>query len=389
MSAPAIAATVRPIRESGTHPGPVAGAESVSAELDRLLRGRAAQAARYGSEFARLWQHARERAIGGKLLRPRLLLGAYDALIAPGVSVPLTHAAVVRMAAMTEILHYAFLLHDDVIDGDLTRRGRPNLIGAVLRERQDRAGAPGETPADGAHGGREDLDRRWAETSGILMGDLFLSMAHQLVAREALPGPARDRLLDLLDHTIVESVAGEHLDVALSTGAIPVTRDAVLRMSQLKTATYTFELPLRAAAILAGADRAIDHSLARLGQALGLAFQLQDDLLSTFGHPDEHGKDAFSDLRERKETALIAHARDTALWPEIAARWGGGELSDADCRTIREQLRACGAERAVESLVADRVAQCREICSSEEAGLPRPLAAVISALVAELTGRRA
>ncbi|WP_087013214.1 polyprenyl synthetase family protein [Leucobacter sp. 7(1)] len=357
----------------------------VSRELDRLLSARDEQVARYGPEFARLWQHARARAIGGKLLRPRLLLGAFDALSQARESAAIAEqATAVRMAAMTEILHYSFLLHDDVIDGDLSRRGQLNLIGAVLEDRVRHVSRPGQFLADD----RERRDLHWAKTSGILMGDLFLAIAHQIVAREALPADARLRMLDLLDHTIVESIAGEHLDVGLSTGAVSASPGAVLRMSQLKTATYTFEFPLRTAAILASAPPRVDHILGKIGRALGLAFQLQDDLLSTFGQPDEHGKDAFSDLREGKETALIAHARGTAEWPHIASRLGRQELHVEECRDLRDRLRACGAERAVATLITEQVAECEEICAAEAAVLPPALTQFISELVTELDGRR-
>lgn len=359
---------------------------AVAAELERMLTNRTLQAFPYGSEYTALWQHVSACALGGKLVRPRLLLGTYDALVAArkephpdsGVATE-RRAAAIRLAAATELLHYSFLLHDDVIDGDLTRRNRPNLIGAVLESRAT------------AHPQHEDptpRDLHWAHTSGILMGDLMLSIAHQVIAREALPQNVRIHMLDLLDRTVVESVAGEHLDVGLSDRVISPDLDTVLWMSQLKTATYTFEFPLRAAAILAESSTATISALGEIGRHLGLAFQLQDDLLSTFGNPQEHGKDAFSDLREGKETALIAFARETYAWPEISISFGASDLRMESGIRIRELLRDCGAERAVQQLISDQVAECFARCASDDGAVPAEVAACIEQLVAGLEGRR-
>lgn len=360
---------------------------AVAAELERMLTNRTLQAFPYGSEYTALWQHVSACALGGKLVRPRLLVGAYDALVAERETATVApheaderREAAIRLAAATELLHYSFLLHDDVIDGDLTRRNQPNLIGAVLRDR---------AVAHPQHDDPTPRDLHWAHTSGILMGDLMLSIAHQVIAREALPQEVRIPLLDLLDRTIVESVAGEHLDVGLSDGVIAPDLDTVLWMSQLKTATYTFEFPLRAAAILAESSAATVSALGEIGRHLGLAFQLQDDLLSTFGNPQEHGKDAFSDLREGKETALISFARETHVWPEISLRFGAPDLGADSGIRIRELLRDCGAERAVQQLIDDQVAACFARCASDDGAVPPMVVACIEQLVAGLERRRA
>jgi geranylgeranyl diphosphate synthase type II len=234
-----------------------------------------ARAAAYGPHFARLWTLAGRAVSGGKLVRPRLLIDSYEALIsddawsADGVAA-VTHDEVARLAVAVELLHYSFLLHDDVIDGDLLRRGRPNLIGAMLDDNRAPLG---------------DMSRamHWAQTCGILMGDLLLSASHQIFARAEVPDVQRRRLLDLLDSTILDSVAGEQIDVGLSDAIIPPDLATILDMTTRKTATYTFELPMRMAAVLAGASGGVKDLLGAIGRHLGLAFQLQDDLMSVFG----------------------------------------------------------------------------------------------------------
>ncbi|PRI11357.1 polyprenyl synthetase family protein [Leucobacter massiliensis] len=385
--------------------------DRIEREIAAAFAARRAQAESYGAPFARLWIHASECVAGGKLLRPRLLLGAFDALTghAPEPADPgdageqaspgnrttdaetlkrpaprRSREAALRVAAGVELLHYSFLLHDDVIDGDLLRRGRPNVIGAILHD--------GDPAAPGGEGPCRSADERrlhWARTNGILLGDLLLSAAYQVFAREDLPHDTRLRLLDLVDRTITESVAGEQADVGLSDGFIAPELSTVLEMSRLKTASYTFELPLRAAALLAGAAPAAENAVGEAGRHLGIAFQLQDDLLSTFGCEAEHGKDAFSDLREGKETAIIAYARMTSIWPALEAGYGNPSLSIAEARAMRDSLAECGAEGFMRSLVQEQTQAAIDLLATQRAAIPDALARYLIELAGSLEGRRA
>ncbi len=363
----------------------LASTSAIEDELARVLELRKLQASAYGSHFSELWDLATQCVLGGKLLRPKLLIGAFDALTTAQGNGAVFRDSALRIAAAVELLHYAFLLHDDVIDGDLTRRGRPNLIGSLLREQDE---AAYRAMSEGARFSGSTRDLHWARTGGILMGDLMLSAAHQVFARESLPEEMRLRLLDLLDHTITESVVGEHLDVGLSDGVISAELTTVLSMSRLKTATYTFELPLKAAAILAGTASRAEGAIGDIGRHLGVAFQLQDDLLSTFGDHREHGKDAFSDLREGKETAIISYARMTSAWPSIEPNFGNPEMSDRDARHIQRLLTECGAEPFIHSLIDDQLRACFTVMASPDSRIPAELAQLVSTLTASLDGRR-
>ncbi|MBU8865229.1 polyprenyl synthetase family protein [Paenarthrobacter aromaticivorans] len=355
---------------------------AIEDELGGIMSGRALAAAPYGPGFARLWALAGENVLGGKFVRPLLLMEMYDALQEPGMRTDRHHSnrqTAISIAAAVELLHYAFLLHDDVIDGDLVRRGRPNLIGSLLTE----AGLP----RAGSQPGQQAI-LHWARTGGILMGDMLLAATHQAFARADLPHPLRLRLLDLLEHTIIETVAGEQLDVGLGDGVIAPELETILMMCGYKTATYTFELPLRAAAALAGAEPSTESVLATAGRHLGLAFQLQDDFLSTFGDPRQHGKDPFSDLREGKQTAIIAYARMTSAWPAIEPWFGRSELSGLQAEHVRRQLSDCGAEAFVQGLIREQLADFHEILRSHAANIPETARNVLIDLAAQLKGRQ-
>lgn len=346
---------------------------AVQDQLRGFFDARTASARSYGPSFTRLWTLAARSVAGGKLVRPMLMLDMFDALSRTEDTDDGEGETLIEIAAAVELLHAAFLMHDDVIDGDLTRRGCANLVGALLDE-----------TGDGAD--RTQPELHWARTGGILMGDLLLAGVHQIFARAQLEHERRLQLLDLLDHTITESVAGEDLDVGLSAGVVEPEIATILSMSSCKTAAYTFQLPLRIAAVLARAGAEVDTVVSTAGRHLGLAFQLQDDLLSMFGDPLHHGKDPLSDLREGKQTAIISYARRTDAWPAIAALFGRADLTADDGAAVRELLIGCGAKAFVEDLIEEQLAACRTM--AEAADLPAPARRVLLDLVDRLDGRR-
>lgn len=384
-------------------PGPHTLRAELERELAAVFRVRADAANAYGSQFVRLWTLAGESVLGGKMLRPFLFLDVYAELLRATDASPKKSGAetppllstgdgasdcvsIVSIAASIELLHYSFLLHDDVIDGDLTRRGKPNLIGALLAESAAETRDPEFTsPARDAT--RDEAILHWSRSGGILMGDLLLASTHQTFARAQLSHATRVRLLDLLDHTITESVAGEQLDVGLGDGMISPDLATILSMSASKTATYTFELPLRAAAILAGQGPRMENALAAAGRHLGLAFQLQDDLLSTFGDPALHGKDTFSDLREGKQTALIAFARMTSAWPSIEPLFGQASLSVEDGARVQQLLSDCGAEDFMRGLVDEQLRAFSEVLANSPAQISAGVQRILLQLAGRLEGR--
>ncbi|MFF2453441.1 polyprenyl synthetase family protein [Isoptericola sp. NPDC058082] len=287
-------------------------------------------------EDARLWESVRGTSRGGKRLRPRLLLAAYDAL-APAAP-PEPREVALAVAAALELLHHAFLVHDDVIDEADTRRGRPNVAGAFAARARE-AGVD-DRRAEG-----------YGAAAGILAGDLALAGAVRAVALCGAAPATTERLLDALDETLHVTADGELADVRLSLGPC-ADLDETLRTAERKTAAYSFQLPLWAAAVLAGRDD-LEPDVLRLGRDLGLAFQLRDDLDGVFGDPEVTGKSNASDLREGKCTPLVALARGTWAWGELSAVLGDPDAGEPELARARELLAACGARAAVETLVAD------------------------------------
>ncbi|WP_233563642.1 polyprenyl synthetase family protein [Cryobacterium tepidiphilum] len=309
------------------------GVADVIRHLSLYFEEKEAKATAYGRQFTELWHAARHASEGGKKFRPALVLTAYRAWGGND------EAAAVAVATAFELLHTAFLLHDDVIDGDTVRRGRPNLVGTFMEQARDRG-----------VGGTEAAV--WGNASAILAGDLLIHSAQAMVARLTVGARERSALLDLLEECLFVTAAGEHADVAFSTSVESPVFSEVMAMTQWKTAHYSFQAPLQAGAILAGAGQEAVAALGEFGRSIGIAFQLRDDLLGIFG-TGQTGKSTLSDLQGGKLTPLMFYARQLSGSDELRETVGRADVTDADRDRVRQLLEAKGARRFVEKLIDD------------------------------------
>lgn len=336
---------------------------AINASLQRRLEEGRSRAASTDLEHARLWDALIAAAEGGKRFRPVLVLAIHDAL--DGQS----SAAAVEVGVAIELLHTAFVIHDDVIDGDDRRRGRLNVSGTF---RAHAAGAGAD--ADGA--------KALGRTAGILAGDLALAAAIRAVAMCGASVEVTHRLLDLFDSALHTTAAGELADVRLSLDLEAPTLEESLAMEEQKTGAYSFSLPLQAGAMLAGADRKTVDMLGEVGRTLGIAFQLADDLLGVFGDPAQTGKSATSDLRTRKQTPLLTHARSTPEWRWIHS-YVGRELSDEELTEVRRLLTVSGSRRFIDDLVVEHLTAAQTLI--EDGGLSPDLLTTVTASFSSLS----
>jgi geranylgeranyl pyrophosphate synthase len=313
---------------------------AIDDELHAFFAEARVRAGAYGGHYAALWESIEQQSTGGKRVRPRLVWSAYRGFGGGD------RALATRVALAFELLHTAFLIHDDLIDRDLVRRGAPNVAGRFAARAL-------------AHGADERVSAVWGETAAVLAGDLALSRAHRELAMLPVGRECREAMLDILDRAVFISAAGELSDVVSSLRGTAPGMESVLATLEQKTAVYSFEAPLAAGAVLAGADDEAVAALCRFGRLVGVAFQIADDVLGVFGDPVVTGKSASADLREGKRTALIAHAATTSSWPAISARLGDPALGDDDAEALREELRRCGALEAAVALAGEHVTLAR------------------------------
>ena len=286
-----------------------------------------------GPEMSELVDAARA-ADGGKFVRPRLVATAFFGLGGDD------EVLLRRVAGAQQLLHLGLCMHDDVIDGDRVRHGRPNVIGLGERDAHS-AGLDASAAA------------RQGAASGILAGDLALNAAVLALLTAPTPVATRARLAETALEAVERTIAGELLDVR--SELVAPARSQPLQVALLKTASYSVTLPLTLGAIAAGADDAATlGALERVGSAFGIAYQLSDDDLGLFGSPAITGKSAMSDLRDGKRTEHIrlAHARavdgDRDLIDEVLGR---ADANERDAARVRAVVTATGARAAVHDLI--------------------------------------
>lgn len=302
----------------------------VEERLASFLSQAEVHARTHAPEAAPIVNQVRELTLrGGKRLRPAVLLAAVEC-IAPWEHY--THA-VIDLSAALELLQTYLLIHDDWIDRDHVRRGGPTVHVALT----ERYGNP-----------------QLGAAAAILAGDIASAMAQELIASPAVPPERVAAILRAYATLQREVVLGQTLDVLGSTNL-----DSV---HDLKTGSYTVRGPLALGHALAtGQDHhphdPVWHALEAFARPLGIAFQLRDDLIGTFGDEKETGKSAGSDLRQGKHTApvhLALQRLDEPRRKELQSLLGQQDPS-AVVRA-RALIESTGAPHAVEA----RITQLRQ-----------------------------
>ncbi|MFJ6652068.1 polyprenyl synthetase family protein [Microbacterium sp. NPDC091313] len=331
---------------------------AIDAAIDAALARLRARLTRLDPAADALGGAISRAAGGGKRFRPALVVASFQTLGGRA-----DDPSVYSVAAAFELLHTAFVVHDDVIDHDLERRGIPNVAGEFrTRGRSLGADAPGAALL--------------GDAAAILAGDLLLHEAVRLVASADVAPETRADLLTLLEDAVVVSAAGELADVENAVVADEgLAADAVLVAAANKTAEYSFCAPLAAGAVLAQAPAPVRATLRRVGQLLGLAFQLADDLIGAFGPAEVAGRGEGGDLREAKRTPLIALARESERWPEVSTALAQAHTGPVAVRAAQQALAASGARERLEQLIADTLAEARGLVM--DSLLPDPARAML------------
>jgi geranylgeranyl diphosphate synthase type I len=269
----------------------------------------------------------------GKRLRP---LYAYAGFLASGGSLD---KPVVRAMASLELLQACALIHDDLMDGSDTRRGKPS-IHRHFESRHVQDDLDGFAPHYGL-------------SAAVLLGDLALVWSDQMLNSAGLTTAQFTALLPYYNEMRVELMAGQFLDIHEQTEKT-TSVERSMKIARYKSGKYTIERPLHLGAAMASAPSEIFTALSAYGLPLGEAFQLRDDLLGVFGDPSVTGKPAGDDLREGKRTVLIAMTNDrqSEAQREIARKYFGKPDLDAQgVAVLREIIESTGAREELESTI--------------------------------------
>ncbi|WP_433827965.1 polyprenyl synthetase family protein [Actinoplanes sp. CA-015351] len=259
----------------------------------------------------------------GKRLRPTFAYWGWRGVVGPAEPVD----PVLPALGALELMHTFALVHDDLMDESDTRRGRPTAHRIFASQHGEHFGG----------------------SAAILVGDLCLVWADQLLSHTRLPAPALLEVRDRYDKMRVEAIAGQYLDVLGESDPGSWSVERALTVARHKTASYTVQWPLSFGAALAGGDRRVDEAYRVYGTTVGEAFQLRDDLLGVYGDPAITGKPTADDLRTGKPTTLLMLARRMSSEAQLAA-FAAGDV--AQRATI---IAETGAPDQVEEMIRVRV----------------------------------
>ena len=270
-------------------------------------------------------------ALGGKRIRPVLVLMACEAV---GGDIE----KAIMPAVGLEMYHNFTLLHDDVMDKADIRRGKPTV------------------------------HVKWDDNTAILSGDAMLTMATQLIARA--DAAVMPQVMELFNRTAMEIYEGQQYDMDFENRG-DVTVEEYIAMIRLKTSVL-LGCACKMGALIGGADEATAQRFYEIGENLGLAFQLQDDMLDVWGDEATFGKAIGGDIMNNKKTFLLINACqratddnriELALWlntenasravkvPAVTAiyeRLGLKELSEAEIAKYNDKAMAAVFETAVD-----------------------------------------
>jgi geranylgeranyl diphosphate synthase type I len=212
---------------------------------------------------------------GGKRFRPALLLLSADS-VRKGSSIDVMPAALAL-----ELTHSFTLIHDDIMDADAFRRGVPTV------------------------------HTQWDEPTAILAGDVIFATAFEFIAMADTPDHAKVRAVSMLARTCVEICEGQHMDISFESRG-DVLEGEYLTMVEKKTGVL-YASAAGIGAILAGGKPAHADALYAFGKGIGMAFQIQDDIIDLMAPSKVSGKDRASDLREGKKTLISIKAKEKGL----------------------------------------------------------------------------
>ncbi len=238
-------------------------------------------------------------ASGGKRLRPTLAL-------LTGMMLGAERSRLITLAAAIEMLHTATLVHDDLIDGSLMRRGSPTL------------------------------NARWTPGATVLTGDYVFARAAQLAAQTgSLP------LMENFARTLMTIVSGE-ITQLFGSNRHP-DRNEYFRRIYAKTASL-FELAAEAPAMLSSSPTEVVASMKAFGYNVGMAFQIADDVLDFIASPEAFGKPVASDLRQGLITLpALCYLEQQPEDQRLQRLLAGGQLDEAAVSGLAEAIRRSGA----------------------------------------------
>ena len=297
---------------------------------------------------------------GGKRIRPALVFNGYKAFGGK------EKEKIMKIAIATELIHIFLLIHDDIIDRGEKRHGVDVLNKWVEKKSEAEF--------------KDDDSMRYGNSVAIIAGDMAFALANKLVAKSGFSENLLVEVFAYLQKIVLSTCIGQNQDINIEYSDM-AKKTEVMKMYENKTARYTFEGPLRLGAILAGAGRKDFDSISKYAIPIGVAFQIQDDILGIFGDEEKIGKSAASDIIEGKKSILVLSAMENGNEAEkekINFLLGKKDISENEIAEFRAIIKKSGALESAKDEMKKLIEKGKS--SSDEIGTDKEVHVFLSSM---------
>ena len=288
--------------------------EKINASLKRFLENKVKEDGAYSDETKLLIENILEFNLrGGNRIRPLIVIFAYNCFKEGEES------QIIDASIAIELMQAYFLIHDDIIDNSDLRRGGPSM-----------------------HKLYGLKDEMFGKSVAIIAGDVCASYVYEIILNSKFSDSAKLKALEWL--TWIDRRVNYGQEIDLLPGFEKLKENEVMKIYELKTASYTAQGPVFLGAALASATDKEISQLKEYGYKIGLAFQIQDDILGVYGRVKETGKPNDSDIKEGKKTLLIAKALEFCNAEDkefLLKNYGSRSISDETLEKIKEIINTC------------------------------------------------
>lgn len=286
--------------------------EKVNSALKEFLEKKAKEDGEYSEQTRELIENILEYNMrGGKRIRPLVIIFAYRCFKNDN------EKAIINASIAIELMQAYLLIHDDIMDNSDLRRGKLSM-----------------------HRIYSSLGEGFGKSTAILAGNLCLSYAYESIIEADFSTEEKIGALRWVCWINRRENYGQALDII--PGFFGLKEEDVMRIYELKTATYTVQGPIYLGGALAGASVEEIDKLQKYGFNLGVAFQIQDDINGIFASVEEMGKPNDSDIKEGKKTLLIAKSLESAGEDDrkfLLENYGKKDVCESEIDRIKEIIR--------------------------------------------------
>ncbi len=256
------------------------------------------------------------------------------------------------LAAGIELIHTSLLIHDDIIDRDTVRRGKPTIhmqYHDVAREHN----------IQDVHVFGNDM--------AMCVGDIGFFIAMHIVGKEHIHSAVQARILAAIGREIIKTGIAQMDDVFYGLRTDNISRAEIENVYRYKTARYTFSLPCMVGAMMAEQDDHVVDQLVALGESIGLIFQLRDDEMGLMSQEQDIGKSVGSDIRENKKTLmrylLFKHA-DEDQRAQLGTCFGSPDITHEQIAYVRELYQSLGVHDQIHRIMHEHGERARQTIAS-------------------------